>query len=113
GRVVFGVRHHAPHRGETDADDHRVAPAVDELVDLARRETFDVRDPRLAVHEAPPVSRYDAAGRQPTVTLGQHVVGVLRVGDGIRPVVAVAERQGGDALVHRPVAAHEALDGAT
>ena len=109
GLVVLGVRHHVPHRGETHADDHRVARTVDELVDLAWLEASGARDPRL-VHEAPLVPRHDAASRQPAVALGQHVVGVLRVGDGIRPVVAVAERQGRDALVHGPVAAHRALD---
>ncbi len=90
-----------------------VARAVDELVDLTRLEASGARDPRLAVDEPPLIPWHDAAGRQAAVALGQHVVGVLRVGDGIRPVVAMTERQGDRLLVHRPVAAHEALDRAT
>src|SRR5206468_2716437 len=65
------------------------------------------------VHEAPLIARHDAAGRQPAVALGQHVVGMLAVGDRIRPVVTVAERQRGDAFVRRPVAANDALEVAT
>src|SRR2546428_3401748 len=65
GLVVFGVRHHVTHRGETDADDDRVARAVDELIDLARLEASSARDPRLPVHEAPLITRHDAAGGQP------------------------------------------------
>src|SRR5207247_11100004 len=69
GLVVLGVRHHVPHRGETHADDHRVARTVDELVDLAWLEASGARDPRL-VREAPLVSRLEAASRQPAGTRG-------------------------------------------
>ena len=106
---MLRVRHHVPHRGEPDAGNDRVARAVDELVDLARREASVARDPRI-LHEAPLVPRHDAARRQAAVALGQHVVRILRIGDGIRPVAAMAERQGEAELVHRPVAAHQALD---
>src|SRR5207249_9871204 len=77
GRVVLGVRHHVPHRGQTDADHDRVARAVDELVELTRLEASGARDPRLAVDEPPLISWHDAAGRQASITFGQPVVAVL------------------------------------
>src|SRR3989442_10732318 len=92
GRVVFGVRHHVTHRGETDADDDRVARAVDELIDLARLEASTARDPRLPVREAPLITRHDAAGGPAALALPQHLVGGLHLGAGIPPVVAVADR---------------------
>src|SRR5262245_3071512 len=109
-RVVLRVRHHVADRGKPETDDDGVARTVHELVDPAGLEAAGLRDARVLIHEAPLRARHDAPWAEPTITFGQYVVRVIGADHRIRPVVAVSQRQRGDALVDGPVAPDQPVD---
>ena len=118
-RVVLGVRDDVADGGETETAHDRVARAVHELVDLAGLEAARHGDvPRVlhdaSVHltsEAPVAALHHRTGREPAVAHREDVVAVVGVGQRVRNVAAVAERERPHRPVHREVAPHEAFDG--
>ena len=122
-RVVLQIRDEVPDRGQTSAGDDGALRAIDHLVDAAGCEPAlqvhglrigDDRAVLLLAGEAPRRAGDDraVAGRQ--VARGQHVGGIVGVGDGVRHgprrAHAVAQRDGVGRRLDRDVAAHEARD---
>src|SRR5204862_342918 len=89
GLVVLGVRDHVPHRGETHADDHRVARTVDELVDLAWLEASSAKYGNTALPPRLETSR-SATARSRGIAFGRRT---MKFADAVtRPLASFGAR---------------------